>query len=498
MGLFGKKKNEQQAPPPPAPPPAQPQSVEQMMAGYDPAQAERSMQQADQVLGMLGKFGGKGMQGQVAAAQANMAYSNQVMDQYSAMGGGAAVGSPSWLDAVLHPQSDFVRQCTCENCGGQKKLPSPTAYMYCDYCAALVDYDFRKVVSAPSVTAMPDPAYVQWINQIRADKRAAVQAGDKARFEQLEREFFDRWITNSPQAVSHRCGDPAYRSAFIDYSVAASIATSFDPGMQAMDAELKDAVTRMVYGGAGLGMMQINPDSFWPILDVVIRQQQAGAALVAASGARDLDPDRTPEPVRKRIGLSTMVQGWMPYLTAEAGEEMLEPHRPAGRVQARRAGGRRRHPALRPVRPGVRRAVRREGRGVQLVRAQAGRGLGGMAVRDVWRTGDDAGRRHQHDLPLLQGDGRPGGPVVGCQADLAPRRARSTSRRSSRTSSRSAIVRRSISMSQCVRGGLVFFASGAGPSISSAAVPSRRQSQELGISASSANGTLNSCPRAQR
>lgn len=325
MGLFGKKKDT-----PPEPPPAQsqqqqppPQSVEQMMAGYDPAAAQRSMQQADQVLNMLGGMGGRGMQGRVAAAQANMAYSNQMMDQFAAMGGGAAVGSPSWMDTVLHPQSDFVRQCTCENCGGQKKLPSPTAYLYCDYCAALADYDFRKVVSAPAVTAMPDQGYVQWVNQIGADKRAAVRAGDKARFEQLEREFFDRWITNSPQAVSHRCGDPAYRGKFIEYCVAASVATSFDPGMQAMDAELKDAVTRMVYGGPGLGMMQINPDSFWPILDVVIRQQQAGAALVAASGARELDPDRTPEPVRKRIGLSTVVQGWMPYLTADAGEEML-------------------------------------------------------------------------------------------------------------------------------------------------------------------------------
>jgi DNA-directed RNA polymerase subunit RPC12/RpoP len=326
MGLFGKKKDTPPPPPPQAQPPAQPQSVEQMMAGYDPAQAERSMHKADEVLNALGKvgrLGGKGFQARIAGAQANMAYSQQMMEQYSTMGGGAAVGSPSWLDAILHPQTDFVRQCTCEECGGQKKLPSPTAYMYCDYCAALVDYDFRKVVSAPAVTAMPDPAYVQWINQIGADKRAAVQAGDKARFEQLERQFFDRWITTSPQAVSHRCGDPVYRQGFIDFCVATSVIVSFDPGMQAMDAELKDAVTRMVYGGGNLGMMQINPDSFWPILDVVIRQQQTANALTAAGGARELDPDRTPEAVRKRIGLSTMVQGWMPYLTAEAGEEML-------------------------------------------------------------------------------------------------------------------------------------------------------------------------------
>ena len=89
-------------------------------------------------------------------------------------------------------------------------------------------------------------------------------------------------------------------------------------------------------------------------------------------------------------------------------------------------------------------------------------------------------------------------PMSGDQADLVPRRARRTSRRSSSTSSRSAIVRRSMSMSQWVRGALTFLASGAGPSTSCAIVPSSRHSQVEGSSASSENGMLNSCPRAHR
>jgi DNA-directed RNA polymerase subunit RPC12/RpoP len=331
MGLFGKKRDEQHQPPqsqPPALSQSQPQSVEEMMAGYDPAQTEAQMAKANQVLGAMGKmgkFGGGAMQARIAAAQANMAQSEATMAQYSAMGGGAAVGSQSWMDAILHPQTDFIRQCTCEQCGGQKKLPSPTAYMYCDYCSALVDYDFRAAVRGASATTMPDPNYVQWINRIGADKRAAKAAGDRAGYEQLERQFYDSWITNSPKSVSHRVGDPVYRKAFIEFMVASSMATSFDPNMQAMEAEMTEAVKHMVYGGgATMGSMQIDPNSFWPILDVVQRQQQVALSLTAAAGVRELDPDLTPEPVRKRMGISTMVQGWMPYLSAEAGEEMLK------------------------------------------------------------------------------------------------------------------------------------------------------------------------------
>ena len=334
MGLFGKKKADEPTAAPPAPaaptaaPPAQPQSVEQMMAGYDPAVTERQMQRANQLLGTAGKFGklmGGDVSARIAAAQQNLAGAQTQMGQLSAMGGGAAVGSKSWMDAVLHPQADFVRHCTCAECGGDKKRPSPTAYMYCDYCSALVDYDFRKVVSGSAAPEkqVPDAAYAQWINQIGADKRAAKEAGDKARFAELEQQFYDNWVTRSPQSVSHRVGDPAYRKAYIDYMVANSLATSFDPKMQSLDEEMKAATKAMVYGGSGGLSMQIEAESFWPLLDVVMRQQQIALDLSAAAGVPALDPDRAPEAVRRRMGVSTMVQGWMPYLSAEAGEEML-------------------------------------------------------------------------------------------------------------------------------------------------------------------------------
>lgn len=54
------------------------------------------------------------------------------------------------------------------------------------------------------------------------------------------------------------------------------------------------------------------------------------------------------------------------------------------------------------------------------------------------------------------------------------------------------MLRRSSSMSQCVRGGLIFFGSGAAPSTSLASLPCNRHSQIMGDSASSANDTVKS------
>src|SRR5215469_7601351 len=49
-----------------------------------------------------------------------------------------SAGKPS-----LFAHAEFVKQVDCPRCGAPKRLPSKTAYLYCDHCGSLVDYDFR-------------------------------------------------------------------------------------------------------------------------------------------------------------------------------------------------------------------------------------------------------------------------------------------------------------------------------------------------------------------
>ena len=58
------------------------------------------------------------------------------------------------------------------------------------------------------------------------------------------------------------------------------------------------------------------------------------------------------------------------------------------------------------------------------------------------------------------------------------------------TAEHAAVVRRFISMSQWVRGGLLFLASGWVPSTSSASAPHTRHSHTTGTSASTENGIV--------
>jgi DNA-directed RNA polymerase subunit RPC12/RpoP len=226
-------------------------------------------------------------------------------------------GGSGWVDAVLHPQSDFIRRCTCETCGGPKRLPSPTAYMYCDYCGSLADYDFRALVRA-SGEITDRAAYATAMNRIGPESNAARTAGDRAAYARLRAEFYDTWLTATPKAASHRIGDPEYRSAFINYMVARAMTSDFDAEYQATEQGVKTAVQGLRYAG-----MQVEPDSFWPVLDVCIQQQELADSLCTAAGVTELDPDRASDAVRRRMGMSAMAQGWVSALSAEAGEELL-------------------------------------------------------------------------------------------------------------------------------------------------------------------------------
>jgi DNA-directed RNA polymerase subunit RPC12/RpoP len=236
-------------------------------------------------------------------------------------------GDVGWIGAVLHPQSEFARRCTCETCGGSKRLPSPTAYMYCDYCGSLADFDFRALVRASSDIA-DRAAYAATMNRIGPESNAARSAGDREAYARLRNEFYDAWLTATPKAASHRVGDPAYRSGFVAYMVARAMATDFDPSYQATEQGVKTAAQGLRYSG-----MQVEPDSFWPLLDVCIQQQERAESLCSAAGVEELDPDRASDAVRRKIAMSAMAQGWITTLSADAGEELLSRTGLAGEYQ---------------------------------------------------------------------------------------------------------------------------------------------------------------------
>jgi LSD1 subclass zinc finger protein len=263
------------------------------------------------------------MQAQAMQAQAQ-AMQQAAAPRQGSRTGAAEAGSMTWARQVLAilapPQPGFVKRCSCVVCGAPKKLPTVTAYVYCDYCASLIDYDLRRACEGDTA---PDPAYAATVNSSHAAAQAALAAGDRAAYRGLQQRIFEAYVTGVPMAVSHRArNDPGYRSAYVGYMAEAATVRAFDPASQALEAEMRQRVMGLRYGG---NMMSptVAPDSFWPMADTLERQIEAGRAQYRSAGLAELDPDHA-EHLTGKFAWSGFCQGWLGMLPADAAAKLLD------------------------------------------------------------------------------------------------------------------------------------------------------------------------------
>ena len=293
MGLFTKNPQE---------PPAGRPSIADHMALAKQMQAQAMQMQA------------QAMQQMAAFQQASQ----------SSQTSGAAVGSMTWARQVLAilapPQPGFVKRCTCLVCGAPKKLPTVTAYVYCDYCASLIDYDLRRACEGDTT---PGPEYAATVNSTHAASQAALAAGNRDAYRDLQRRVYEVYAANVPMAVSHRAkNDPAYRSAYVAYMAEAAVARAFDPVSRALEAEMKQRVMSLRYSG---NMMSptVAPDSFWPMVETLEKQIEVGKTLYRSAGLAELDPDHA-EHLTSKFAWSGFCQGWLGMLPADAAAQLLD------------------------------------------------------------------------------------------------------------------------------------------------------------------------------
>ena len=125
-------------------------------------------------------------------------------DQQLALANAGLIPSAGALAPSLTAHSDFVKRATCVRCGGPKRLPSITAYLYCDYCGTLVDYDFR-IANAGMNEALTNTIYAQLIAPWQGPPLAqAIAVGDRDGHRGIMLQVYREWLLAARQAASPR------------------------------------------------------------------------------------------------------------------------------------------------------------------------------------------------------------------------------------------------------------------------------------------------------
>lgn len=207
----------------------------------------------------------------------------------------------------------------CPACGAAKSRPSPTAYVYCDYCGALADYDFRKACEIPQ--KMPGPAYAALCGKLKPRAEAAQAAGDRDGYLAVQRTLFDAWVEHCPQAVPPRCSDAAYRRAYVAQLAGAAAFAAFDERARALGAAVDLATAGLKWITRGT-RVSVGSESFSAMADAVMAQLDYLQSEAVLSQLPPM-PDGAPAELQKRMTLAMFVQGWLPYLAEDDARRLL-------------------------------------------------------------------------------------------------------------------------------------------------------------------------------
>jgi DNA-directed RNA polymerase subunit RPC12/RpoP len=219
-------------------------------------------------------------------------------------------------DFAVYGPANLVRARRCHHCGALKAIPPRTAYVYCDYCATLFDYDSAVVRDDPSAL---DPEDVdRALGKATRDQLAAARAAhDLAEYGRI-----CAWVSEvstevSPLEYSPRIRDPEYRRRFVhDLIVPWTLATQFDPAWKALSKRFDDAAT--------MASRDKRLERVLALLEAGRAVWRHERALLERGGILARHPDGLDGAMFEYVNVSTFVRPWLGCLGDADQQTLLE------------------------------------------------------------------------------------------------------------------------------------------------------------------------------
>lgn len=222
--------------------------------------------------------------------------------------------------ADMSAKTRFKRS-VCPTCGAPKMRPSATAYVYCDHCGELSDYDFAKACEKPM--ERPGPVYENLLAQVKAQMEQARMYNDVATYRAVQMRLFDVFVTACPGSVPLRVGDPAYRHRYVAYMAEGATVTGFDAVAKQHEAAVAQTVAGLSFFSPQTGTTRVHPAGFQAMCHAVFAQQEHIERLYDQHGVYAMFPERASKALQKRIGMSLFCQGWLPMLDEASAQQLL-------------------------------------------------------------------------------------------------------------------------------------------------------------------------------
>ncbi len=214
----------------------------------------------------------------------------------------------------------MVRARRCPFCQATKDTPPATAYIYCDYCGRLFDYDSSKSTEDPRSLDSDDVEVA--LNEVTiAMQKAAFEANDKAEYARILNWKNGLMMEVCPKVYSPRIGDPQYRQRLLEgVLVPQGVETRFDEPYVLAGRAVSAANEQ---ANATLGANGLNLQRVLEALQISLSLFAIEADILERVGVFERHPDGLDKELFLYINRSCFVRPWLGYLSGTDGDQLL-------------------------------------------------------------------------------------------------------------------------------------------------------------------------------
>jgi len=211
--------------------------------------------------------------------------------------------------------SQVVFAHRCHGCGGHKMTRPRTAYIYCDYCAKLFDYDWE-LVQDTLFGLDPYDLFALLHDPVRPALKESREAGDWDRYRQIWYWVYDADMEIAPRSWSPRIGDPAYREAMARWSVETCVVRNTSKDLQQAIDDLHEQIEEISDA----------PEIEIPTLQLAAlrKQLETETGIYADHGLLTSHPDELDADTYHRINLAIHLRSCIEGVDGEARQRAIE------------------------------------------------------------------------------------------------------------------------------------------------------------------------------
>jgi hypothetical protein len=207
-----------------------------------------------------------------------------------------------------------IKKVICRECGGQKVQPPKSACMYCDYCGALVDWDFQLTV-ARGLHVQPFRVLAELTVPELPLREHALRTGNRDALRDSLVRTLARHMEICPEAHPPRIVDPAYRQALLHWVAVSDVDAQWDPEFRARNQVVERLQAGLRYYPRLGQAPGVDMTTFAPL--VAARKHSMARQIELAEDSLALHPDKPSREVYAAITASMFIQSWL---------HRLEPH----------------------------------------------------------------------------------------------------------------------------------------------------------------------------